>query len=284
MTDTLWADVSEFNAPVDDAYPFGFFSLRSNDGFHLDIHYVANYGWAKAARKAGRLWGFIVYYFYRPGIDGAAILRGRVGTPDPRLVVMIDVESDRGNVSGDQSAQINREFAELATWLGNPHRVIGYGNTGDLDALWPSKPPGVRLVVAAYGSNPPYPGKFAHQFSDAYTVPPFGPCDINSADGMGAADLEAMFEFATPPPPPPPSVRWEVQLVQSLPTLAQGATGPDVRRVQALCGADGHPIAVDGQFGPNTKAAVEAVQRAAAITVDGVVGQHTWAALLGRNL
>ena len=32
--------------------------------------------------------------------------------------------------------------------------------------LWPNKPPGLRLVIAAYGHNPPYPGKVAHQYTD----------------------------------------------------------------------------------------------------------------------
>jgi hypothetical protein len=106
---------------------------------------------------------------------------------------MIDVESAGGQVTGNQSDQVNREFHELAAWLGSPRRVIGYGNVTDLNALWPHKPTGARLIVAAYGSNPGYPGKFAHQFTDHANVPPFGPSDLNSADGMSAHDLQVMF-------------------------------------------------------------------------------------------
>jgi hypothetical protein len=70
--------------------------------------------------------------------------------------------------------------------------VIGYGNVGDLNNLWPRKPPGIRLVIAAYGHNPPYPGKVAHQYTDGQGyggglpegAPPFGHCDMNSADGL----------------------------------------------------------------------------------------------------
>lgn len=51
----------------------------------------------------------------------------------------------------------------------------------------PTKPAGVRLVVAAYGSNPGYPGTLGHQFTngviDALEIPPFGFADVNSADG-----------------------------------------------------------------------------------------------------
>jgi hypothetical protein len=148
----------------------------------------------------------MVYYFYRPGVNGAHILMDRVGKPDPRLVVMIDMESAGGQVHGNQSSQANGEHDQLAKWLGDPRRVVGYGNTSDLNALWPTKPKGMRIVVAAYGSNPGYPGKYAHQFTDKANTPPFGPSDLNSADGMSVNDLLNMYGFtptSAPAPPPP---------------------------------------------------------------------------------
>ena len=276
MTDTLWSDVSEFNPPVNDSYPYGLLSFRSNDGTYLDSVFHQNLSWSLDALARGKLWAMMVYYFFRPSSDGAAVLRQRVGTPHPRMVAMIDVETDGGRVSGDQSAVINKQFDELANWLGDDRRVIGYGNVGDLNALWPSKPLGIRLIIAAYGSNPGYPGKFAHQFTDNANVPPFGPSDLNSADGMDRNALETMFGFNSPVPVP----TWEENLVKSLPELTQGATGTYVRRVQGLCVADGHNVAIDGAFGPGTRAAVEAVQSAAHVAVDGIVGPQTWAALL----
>lgn len=60
-----------------------------------------------------------------------------------------------------------------------------------------------------------------------------------------------------------------------------------VRRLQALLaaagGANGIPstaVAVDGQFGPRTTAAVEAVQAHYKITIDGIAGARTWSVLL----
>jgi hypothetical protein len=203
VTDTLWSDISEFQVPVSDAYPYRFLCLRSNDGSYQDHHFTQNIAWARAAVKTGRLWGFMVYYFYRPGVNGAQVLMGRVGKPDPQMTVMIDVESDSGRVSGNQSAAVNAQHDELARWLGSPKRVTGYGNVSDLNALWPSKPPGLRIVVAAYGSNPGYPGKFAHQFTDSAHTAPFGPSDLNSADGMSQADLQDMFGLAPPQPSGP---------------------------------------------------------------------------------
>lgn len=69
-------------------------------------------------------------------------------------------------------------------------------------------------------------------------------------------------------------------IMAALPELAQGTTGQHVKDAQALCVAHGHTIAVDGDFGPITRAAVVDVQAAAGIAQDGIVGPHTWAALL----
>jgi hypothetical protein len=201
VTDTLWADISEFQAPVNDDYQGNFICFRSNDGDHLDSHFAANRAWADAAVASGRIFGYLVYYFYRPGVDGAAVLRSMVGTPNRRMAVMVDVEADGGNVSGDQSSAINGQHAALASWLGDARRVVGYGNVNDLNTLWPTKPPGLRIVVADYSGNPDYPGKFAHQYSDSLETVPFGQCDANSADSMAPADLEAVFGFTTPPNP-----------------------------------------------------------------------------------
>jgi hypothetical protein len=198
MADTQWADVSEFQVPVNDSYPWNFFEFRSNDGNHKDNNFGANRAWSDRAVAAGKLFGYIVYYFYRPAVDGAAVLRSQVGTPNPRMVAMIDVESAGGEVSGDQSATINQQFNELASWLGDARRVIGYGNVSDLDTLWPQKPAGARLIIAAYGSNPSYPGRFAHQYDDKLPCAPFGPADANSADNMDQAALEQMFGFSAP--------------------------------------------------------------------------------------
>jgi|SRR5215831_15963413 len=202
MTDTLWSDISEFQVPVNNNYPYKFLCFRSSDGTHLDSHFNQNIAWARSAVHTGRMWGFMVYYFYRPGVDAAKILMQRVGKPDARMAVMIDVESASGQVSGNQSNAINAQHDELVKWLGRPGSVVGYGNTSDLNALWPQKPRGIRLVIAAYGSNPGYPGKYAHQFEDNANTHPFGPSDLNSADGMSAGDLEKMYGFVPDTPPP----------------------------------------------------------------------------------
>lgn len=58
--------------------------------------------------------------------------------------------------------------------------------------------------------------------------------------------------------------------------LRRGDQGQQVRALQKILGG----LEVDGDFGPLTKAAVEAYQRQYKLEVDGIVGPKTWAVLL----
>src|SRR5690606_6115882 len=57
-------------------------------------------------------------------------------------------------------------------------------------------------------------------------------------------------------------------------TLRRGDVGPDVSALQRLLG-----VSVDGVFGPATEAAVLSFQGKARLYADGIVGPVTWAAL-----
>ncbi|HUO71107.1 MAG TPA: peptidoglycan-binding protein [Solirubrobacteraceae bacterium] len=71
-----------------------------------------------------------------------------------------------------------------------------------------------------------------------------------------------------------------------MPTLERGSRGEVVRDLQTVLtnGASGQwgtgPGAIDGDFGPNTQASVEAFQRWGQVGVDGIVGDQTWAVSL----
>src|SRR5262245_16826762 len=148
MTDTLYCDVSEWQVPVDDSYPHPVLCIRSNDGTYKDKDWQPNYSWCKARCGTGQLVFFIVYFVWRPNWqDAVDTLKFQVGQPHPKMAVMLDVESWGGQISGNQSGGINAAFDAIADWLGDRRRVIGYGNQGDLDSLWPQRPEGVRLVV-----------------------------------------------------------------------------------------------------------------------------------------
>lgn len=65
----------------------------------------------------------------------------------------------------------------------------------------------------------------------------------------------------------------------------EGDMGQDVAQIQAKLGALGYqPGPADGDFGAVTTAAVKAFQKDRGLDDDGVVGQATYRALLGRDL
>ena len=61
--------------------------------------------------------------------------------------------------------------------------------------------------------------------------------------------------------------------------LRMGSKGARVRELQALLVRAGHPVKIDGDYGPSTKQAVMAFQKAHKLTVDGVAGPETISAL-----
>lgn len=222
MTDTLFADISSYQASSDDRYPYHFISFRSNDGTYRDPRFAANLQWAKTRTASGRLVGFMVYFVWEPNWQQTlATFRAMVGVPDARMAVMIDVESWSGRIRGDHSTEILASREAVIAWLdsyrnwfqrvwakligqSNRKKVGVYGNSGDLAAIMPRR--GDAWVgYANYSSNPAFPGKLFHQFSSTFYVPPFGPCDINSADGYTPERFAAALGFGHVAPPAPPS-------------------------------------------------------------------------------
>ncbi|WP_338847319.1 glycosyl hydrolase 108 family protein [Massilia sp. W12] len=64
------------------------------------------------------------------------------------------------------------------------------------------------------------------------------------------------------------------QAAPSLVTVRLGSSGDSVRALQSALG-----IAVDGQFGPQTEAALKEYQASHGLTADGIAGRNTWRAL-----
>jgi peptidoglycan hydrolase-like protein with peptidoglycan-binding domain len=61
------------------------------------------------------------------------------------------------------------------------------------------------------------------------------------------------------------------------PTIRNGSTGLPVRRAQKRLSLAGYDTGgVDGIFGPRTESGVKALQQDTGLTVDGIVGPHTW--------
>lgn len=68
--------------------------------------------------------------------------------------------------------------------------------------------------------------------------------------------------------------------IQPWPLVKKGDENHPVKTLQHLLRAHGHIVAVDGIFGVRTNAAVRQFQAGHGLTVDGVVGKHTWPALV----
>lgn len=163
-------------------------SIRACDGTYRDHNFARNYAWVRTALDAGRLTFGIVYTYVRPATwksnaETVQAMFAANGRLHPRVSLMLDVESG-GNPGGGHSDPINR--------------------------LWPTKPDGIRLIIAAYGANPPYPGKVAHQYTDGRGYggglpegcPPFGRCDMNSADGLTPQQFPSACGIAPAQGPP----------------------------------------------------------------------------------
>ncbi|MBD5524584.1 MAG: glycoside hydrolase family protein [Lachnospiraceae bacterium] len=61
--------------------------------------------------------------------------------------------------------------------------------------------------------------------------------------------------------------------------LKEGDKGSDVKELQQLLNKKGYHLVCDGIFGKKTLETVKAFQRANGLSVDGVAGDKTWAAL-----
>lgn len=72
---------------------------------------------------------------------------------------------------------------------------------------------------------------------------------------------------------------WQLIGGFSWPELAVGASGADVKALQALLNGHGAALVVDGNFGANTDTAVRGFQTRRGLKVDGLAGPKTQAAL-----
>ena len=97
--------------------------------------------------------------------------------------------------------------------------------------------------------------------------------------GYGLPDYASKATASAPSPAPKPVTK-KCPYADPKTALRRGSKGNGVRWVQwDLNQADNAKLAVDGKFGPLTRAAVLAFQRKRKLEVDGIVGPKTRAAL-----
>ncbi|BCK58384.1 hypothetical protein [Nocardia wallacei] len=160
-----WADTSHYqrdaagqSIPIDDSYPHPVFCFRTNSGDRVDEIAEENARRALAMLDSGKLQAVLPYYFFWPGQGNCDLHREileRAGLwLHPRTATMVDVEDAGGQITGDQSAEVNDEVERLRRWYGNPRRVIGYLNAVANAGLWRSRPAGMRFVTPSYSHRP----------------------------------------------------------------------------------------------------------------------------------
>lgn len=65
--------------------------------------------------------------------------------------------------------------------------------------------------------------------------------------------------------------------------VGKGSSGFDVGKVQTLLKKQGYDLAVDKVYGDQTAAAIKDYQQKNGLTADGIVGEQTWASLMGNR-
>jgi len=275
----LLSDLSEFQPQIADAAYLAWSKaviIRAMYGAdHVD---GAWYGGQRREQlhAGGAL--FVGCYQYLVASQDAATQARALATLLGHLNVGEYVIADIEEGSGPQQAR-------WQAWANVIHGELGFA-PGNYAGEYFAESAGLTPVdwIAAYQPTAPAAPHLLWQFTDSYAVPGVGVADCSRFVGT-IAELRALAFGGTATASAQPvtaATNWTEALVNTLPTLAQGATGNDVRTVQGCLGARGHTVAIDGVYGLVTASAVRAFQSASGIAADSVCGQVTWTKLLAR--
>jgi GH25 family lysozyme M1 (1,4-beta-N-acetylmuramidase) len=272
----LLADVSEFQPDVSDkaylAWSKAIVIRAAYGASHVDRAWYGGQRRALLLEGGARFLG--IYQYLVAGQDAGAQARALVsilgGRLNPGEVVICDLEEGSGSQRGRLAAWSEVISSELGM---KPWSYSGL-NFGQAAGIAPVD------WVAAYQRSEPAGSHRLWQFTDGFAVPGVGTCDCSVFHGT--IDQLAALAYGGTQPSPPPSQSWTENLMSELPTLSTGSTGQDVRNVQGLLGGNGHPVAIDGSYGPVTRSAVMAFQHGKGLAADGVTGPDTWTKLLNR--
>jgi GH25 family lysozyme M1 (1,4-beta-N-acetylmuramidase) len=273
----LMADISEFQPDINDAAYLNWSKAVIIRAAYGDQH--DDRAWYGGQRRdllhsgGARFVGIYQYVVASqdPAEQAAALIR-LLGTLRPGEKVIADIEEGSGNL-----AETWRIWsAGIAGALGDEPWCYSGLNFAAAHGLAPVE------WVAAYQSAEPAAHHVLWQFTDAYRVPGVGTCDCSVYHGTIDQLAALAYGGTVPAPVPVPAPNWTEILMNEMPTLAQGATGEDVRTLQGALVARHYTVAVDGAFGAATRTALQAFQRSAGLTSDAICGPATWPKLMHR--
>jgi GH25 family lysozyme M1 (1,4-beta-N-acetylmuramidase) len=233
----------------------------------------------RTAKAAGAY--VVAYHFLHAGSPAAqaAFAHGRAGgTP-----LMLDWEptgsSRPGVADAQQFIDAYRAGGGVCALLYFPHwywEQIGQPNLSGFTqrrmALWSSSYTSYTDAANGagwlpYGGMPPRIWQYTdrHSFHGQLV-------DFNAFKG-DLAQFKALATGGAPPPGPPAD--------GAEPTIRQGDSGPAVSKAQGRLNGHGATpaLTVDAQFGAATDKETRDFQQAQHLTVDGIIGQATWAKL-----
>ena len=277
-------DISAYQPPLKSVAGLDFVFVKATEGTDwIDPNFAAN--WAYLATKPVHRGA---YHFFHPSLpaDQQASFFMRTVTErglHPGDMLAGDCEITEGLATGPPAAGfLGRVAAAAEGAAGGPHcPVMCYSYLSFLPNLG-SYCTGFPLWIADYSSSAPrsvapWPSWTFWQWSGGG-----GPdgADQDAFNGTAASLDTWLSNYAGPEPAPPEN--WTEHLVQQLPLLQQGASGPDVRTMQACLVARGQQVTIDGTFGPATKRSLQRFQQSAGIAGDGIAGPRTWPKLLNR--
>lgn len=278
--DTVGHDISRWQGTINVGALGSFVIVKAGGSdigyYYTDPMYARN---AKAVRAAGKRLGHYYYNGYAdPTAAANSFVNGLVSYQqgDP---LVYDAEESRF-VS---PAKVMAWVQQVRTRLGSSANVYVYMSSSVTRAYnWSSvAASGVRLWVANYGSNNgAYHGSPSVAYWDKWLIHQY--TSVGRVSGYnGSLDTNLARSGAFGNGTTSTTVPVSVTVASSVPSGTY--LGYSIAQTQRLLNAKGYTLAVDGYYGPGTRAAVADFQKKHGLTVDGYAGPATQAALSGTS-
>ena len=240
--------------------------------------YVNPFGARDVAGFRARGMGVAGFHFLHAS-DDPVVQHRFITAHSPAGLRLVFIDAEAQGQDGLSPAEMGTvAYRTIAAFPGGSYPIAGLYTNLSLAALMAGSPWDRPFWLA----DPSHPNP-----SMACLIHQFGTRDIGGVTFdvnrfLGTDEQYATLFMGAAPVPAPPAPPVHPPAPTPLETLAVGSRGPAVVNLQRLLTMHGIAVATDGVFGPLTEAAVRRFQASAGLVVDGIVGAHTWAALIGQ--